>query len=109
MLRSQKFRRGYWIAYELSNYAKITPLVLDLPKSGMPYWLQKVAEQELSKKQREVSLEEFDSALDYLYRHEYEITKSAASMILGLDKSKKLNEMEMKLFKTYYSLSQLNY
>jgi len=93
---------------ELSHYAKITPLVLDLPKSGMPYWLQKIAEKELNRKQREITLEEFDSALDYLYRHGHDITKAAVSTTLGLDKSKKLNPAEMRLFKAYCSLSISN-
>jgi len=72
----------------VSKYAKITPLVLDLPKNGMPYWLQKVAETKLNKKQKEISLEEFESALKYLYKSGHEINKSKVSKTLGLDKSK---------------------
>ncbi len=91
---------------ELAKYARITPLVLDLPNSGMPYWLQKLAEKELNRKQREVSLDEFESALVYLYRHNYGINKSAVSRTLGLDKSKKLNIKQKRLFDIYYSLSK---
>lgn len=90
---------------ELSHFAKITPLVLDLPKNGMPYWLQKISERELNKKQRQITLTEFESVLKYLHRHDHEITKSAVAITLGLDKSKKLNAKEMRLFKTYSSLS----
>lgn len=85
--------------------AGITKTVLDLPNSGLPFWVQEIAETRLNKNWYKISLEEFDSALDCLYRNKTPITKASVIDVLGLDNSKKLNKKELWLFRTYQKIS----
>jgi len=83
----------------------ITKTVLDLPNSGLPFWMQKIAETNLNKNWYKISLEEFDSALNYLYCSDSYVTKANVVNVLGLDNSKKLNKQEKRILKIYIRLN----
>lgn len=92
---------------QVSNHAGITLLVLNLSRSGLPYWIQKTAESELNKNWYKVSLEEFESALIYMASNNIEINKSGVARTLGLDISRKYNLQEYKLFQSYKKLQRM--
>lgn len=87
--------------------AGVTKTVLDLPNSGLPFWMQKIAETNLNKNWYKISLEEFDSALDCLHYYNIPITKSSVAKLLGLDISRKLNKEEARIFTVYSSIKPI--
>ncbi len=83
------------------EHAGITRITLDLTKIGLPYWLANIANQELNKDWYKINLVEFECALKYMKKNNIEITKAGLARVLGLDKSKKMNQFEEKLFEEY--------
>ncbi len=83
------------------EFSGITMLVLDLSKSGLPYWIQVVAETDLNKNWYKISLEEFTNALSFLVSKKIPISKTELNKTLGVDRSRKFNKQEYKVFKDY--------
>lgn len=87
--------------YYLAEYAGITSLVLDLSRSGLPYWLKEVAETQMNLDRYKINLDEFESALRYINMHHLPYNKTQVAKALGLDVSIKFTSAQTELFLSY--------